>query len=168
MNWKIVLRFSLVLACSGCEGGQSGGTEVRKNPSPEVPMHDIGRLGKVIDLSKVVIDSLGPVGFEVLPIGVENSRVPGPIDDCLVAVFKVQSLDSAEVEPIGTIASPLDRGGIAFREWLPSHVKDALFSPDRFRPIVSYSAKIFYRSPYLQGFFVRLDDGMIYLQLQTQ
>lgn len=134
----------------------------------DTTLSNIKEIEKIIDLTTVRIDTLSSIKMGIYKIGVENERIPGPSDYYLISTFKIRDLDTTKLKVINILTKPLDRNSIYYKEWLSIDLINQLFTIENFSENKVYSAELFYKSPYSQGFFILQKDSTIYLMLQTQ
>src|SRR5690606_7466372 len=128
----------------------------------------IKKAEKIINLTRVNVDTNNNINLGMYKIGIENERIPGPSDYYLIATFNILEIDTTDLQVINTIKETLEKNNIYYKYWLPNNVIKTLFTNETFKETKIYSAELFYKSPYLQGFFIIQNDSTIYLHLQTK
>ena len=93
---------------------------------------------------------------------------PGPSDYYLIATFKLRSIDRSKYKQINILKAPLEMNSMYYKEWLPKNIISNLFDSAKFKEMPVYAANIFYKSPYLEGFFIVQNDSTVYLQMLTK
>lgn len=131
-------------------------------------IYDLDKIKNIINLSQVRVDTLSRSNLGIYKVGQNEEGVPGPSDYYIVSTFKINFIDTVNFKQINLLKSPLDENSIYYKKWLPNNVIKNLFSKEIFKELPVYSAEIFYKSPYLDGFFVLQSDSTIYLQMGTK
>lgn len=70
-------------------------------------------------------------------------------------------------EKITILKSPLDKRELYYKNWLPDNVKKELFDKNTFRAHTMYSADMFYKGKFRDGFFIILSDSTLYLSMNN-
>jgi hypothetical protein len=128
----------------------------------------IDDIKKIINLSRVTLDTNNQIKIGIYKIGSKNESVPGPSDYYLIGSFKVLHLDTTKLESINLLKTPLEINSFEYKEWLPNSIKEGLFNKEKFTEQYLYSSNLFARSPFLTGFFILQKDSTVYLQMLTQ
>ncbi len=169
MNKNLIIVTGIILL--GCANGSRNNETVATDKLDLISdtlIHDINEIKKVIELSSVDIDTLQQSKCGIYKIGSDNDRVPGPSDYYLIATFKLRSVDRSKCKQINILKAPLEMNSMYYKEWLPKNIISNLFDNTKFKEIPVYAANIFYKSPYLEGFFILVGDSTVYLQMLTK
>lgn len=159
-----LISLLVLLSCNTTENKKN----VMTTKNNDTIINNIKDVEKTINITNVKIDTNSSINMYLYKIGVENERIPGPSDYYLIATFKILDIDTTKFKVINSLKEPLDKKSIFYKEWLPNSVVKTLFTKATFKEAKVYSAELFYKSPYLQGFFILQNDSTIYLQMQTK
>jgi hypothetical protein len=169
MNRILILPISILLF--SCTSGNRNNETVSSETLDlinDTLISDIKRIKQVVELSDIDIDTLQRINCGIYKIGSDDDRIPGPSDYYLIASFKLRSIDTSKCKQINVLKAPLEMNSIYYKEWLPKNIVNNLFDRNKFKETSVYAANLFYKSPYLEGFFILQSDSTVYLQMQTK
>lgn len=96
-------------------------------------------------------------------IGDMKDKIPGPHDYYLISSFSLSKIDSSKYQKINTLTTAIDKNSIYYQEWLPENIIKTLFETSYFEEVPVFKGIQFFKSPYLDVFFILSKDSTIYL-----
>ncbi len=164
----MIKYFLIAILLIGCGNEDSNSKEQFPNSKEgnETLIHNLNKIGKIINLSKVIVDTANNPCLGIYRMGLNNNEwVPGPSDYYLVSTLKAKFIDTVGFGKAVVLKSPLEKNKFNFKSWLPYNVKKELFDKNTFKELSMYSAKVFLKEGLHDGFFIILSDSTIYLHM---
>jgi hypothetical protein len=162
--YSITYFLCILLFLSGCESENV--TKTYSNVQEFKKL--IGFTGEIIKVQFEITDGLVSKSFEINEVNNTNSDNPPHI---IIAILKLDSLQIGRLKEQVKDEPDLKNQKLltkeAIRSWFPKKMKESLYKEKSFFKFKNsvYDANLLIHTNSYTGFFVLLDDNMIYLSL---